>query len=295
MRQTEAASRAPGKPTPRGRMQILAPRGGAPRVYRLFHRWGERSVDVATAGLQEALKVLEGDSDGELLIAGAGFACVRLAQPTNERLPTEEEFEGVTDAARQVADAIRSGLPPHHPAVVFGIDVLATCRRSTTERGVGQFAVVLKPGEAPALLAKRFPMPAEDAYLRVLDEGPPNPTCETPLGRAVVLVCHDVNVYSPRGAATTVYESRADRRAALQGQVRVAAPAFGLHLAHYVETSAGFRQAYSVWGAEVGVPLFGVSGLPSDVSTEDAAGLAASLLGGADGWPVLDLLEQPTE
>src|SRR5262249_50924598 len=158
-----------------------------------------------------------------------------------------------------------------HPVVVFGIDVLTTCMRSAAHRGAGQFAVVLKAGDRPTLVAKRFPTPAEDAYLRV-PARPAFPACGTPLGRAAAPAWHDVNVYSPRGTATTVDQGRAGRRAAFKDAVRVAAPAFGLHLAHCVETAASFRQAYARWNATVGVPLFGVSGLPANIAADDAAG-----------------------
>jgi hypothetical protein len=108
------------------------------------------------------------------------------------------------------------------------------------------------------LLPKRFPTPGEVAYLRVPEDADaPHPVCHTPHGRAAVLMCHDVNVYSPRGAATTTDKARAGRRTALRRRVKSLAPNWGLHLAHYVETPASFRQAYGTWAADVGVPSSG--------------------------------------
>jgi len=78
----------------------------------------------------------------------------------------------------------------------------------------------------------------------------------------------------------------------MRNRVRSLRPALGLHLAHYVEKAGSFRQAYHLWASEVSVPLVGVSGLLSTVSLNDAAYLARSLLSGADGLPILDLLER---
>ncbi|HEY1190780.1 MAG TPA: hypothetical protein VGE74_24330 [Gemmata sp.] len=265
-------------------------------MVRLFHRWGERPVDVATESLCHALLLISGRRTEQVLVTGAGFVGARLPEPTSERFPNANELDAVTRTAQQVAEALRLSLPDERPLIVFGVDVYATCHRSDIERQVGQFAVVLPRDGAARLLPKRFPTPNEEAYLPVPDEAEaPDPSCDTPAGRAAVFVCHDVNVYSPRGAATTVYETRAGWRTALQNRVRALAPALGLHLAHYVETATSFRQAYNAWAGEFDAPLVGVSGLPADVSTADATGLAASLLINTDSSLVLDLIELPTE
>ncbi|MBA4189517.1 MAG: hypothetical protein C0467_16130 [Planctomycetaceae bacterium] len=287
-------SQAPAANHPAHRLDVLTRPTAKPRVVRLFHRWGDRSCRIAAESLRQALLLVDGASTEQLLVAGAGFVCTGLPQPTDARYPNADEFVAVTENARGAAEAIQSSIPLTRPLVVFGVDVYAACYRSDIERQVGQFAVVLPPDGPPILLPKRFPTPTEEAYLNVPDDQA-DPICDTPLGRTAILVCHDVNVYSPRGTATTVYETRATWRTALQDLIRKRTPAVGLHLAHYIETATSFRQAYNAWASDVGVPLVGVSGLPSDVTTDDATSLAASLLSGTDELPVLDLIERPTE
>jgi hypothetical protein len=301
MGKVDAPRSGTGKWTPRtgrpvGRVEVLREPATAAQLVRVFHRWGERPPELAAESLRQAVLLMEGVTLTPV-VAGAGFAWVRLPDPTRERMPDEAEFAAITDAALRAAQVVRSALPPSRPLVVFGVDVYATCNRSDAERQVGQFAAVLPPdGGPPHLLPKRYPTTGEVSYLRLpKDADAPHPVCFTPHGPAAVLVCHDLNVYSPRGTATTTDKARAGWRAALRRRVKAVAPVLGLHLTHYVETTGSFRQAYSAWAADVGVPLVGVSGVPSTWRTSDVADLTASLLSGADEHPILDLCERPAE
>jgi hypothetical protein len=292
----DSGKRTPRRGRPGGSVEVLSCPDTAAQVCRLFHRWGERPVEVAARSLSQAINCLNETSESGLLTAGAGFLWVRMPEPLEARLPSPEEALAILVTASMAAGEVLSALPKVRPVVVFGIDVWATCNRSAEERQVGQFAVLFQKGGPPMLSSKRFPTTGEVAYLPV--ENPPPteaPVFDGPVGRVVVMVCHDVNAYSPRGKATTSDAARAGRRQAIRDQVRAADPACGLHLAHHLDKPGSFRQAYNVWASEVGVPLFGVSGLDAEVSSTDAVELARALLAGADGWPVLDLLEAPAD
>jgi hypothetical protein len=274
-----------------GKPEVLSQPNQPFRIARLFHRGGSKAVSAGADLLCQAISLLADGVAHPLLVAGAGLIGVSFPTPTRDRYPTPGEFSAMTDTARQAAEAVRASLPFPRPLIVFGLDVCVKCARSDNPQWSGQFAVIL-PGDGgpPRLLPKRFPTPAEWAYLRPPDN-PPEPVCETPQGRAVALVCHDVNVYHPRGEATTSLASRVRWRTVLRSQILEMKPAFGLHLAHHVATAATFRQPYRVWKREVGAPLIGVCGFPAGISMDKARALAASLLTDPESLPTLDLCE----
>ena len=280
------------------RLDVLSRPKGSADIVRLFHRGDCKSGPVAAALLTEAIAQIADQPAPAVLLTGAGFTWAELPGGTARRYPTEEEDAEITTVAERAAEELRRSLPPSRPLIIAGIDVFAWPRGSEEGWAVGQFAAILPvDGGSVVLLTKRFPTGAEESYLRVPgpDDEPSSPFCDTARGRAAVLVCHDLNVYHPRSIAVTSRQDRCSWRESLTGQVEALRPTYGLHLAHYVESERSFLHGYGGWRSFVGVPLFGASGLPDDVSPDRARELAGSLLSGADGWGVLDLLERPAE
>ena len=264
----------------------------SPRIARLFHRWRQITPpDRASAPLNEAISLLQPILPQAILLAGAGFVSLELPYPTQNRFPDEAEFAAIVKEARQAAQTVRDTLPGEHPTLCFGVDVLATCARSQKQRQLGQFAAILQPGQTDIhLIGKGFPTILEESYLRILDRD--NPIAAhifgIPLGSVAILVCHDINVYSPRGERTTENQYRKDWRNKIQQEVADVHPVFAFHLAHYIETPRSFLQAYGAWAAKVAIPLIGVSGLDAGIDLERASELAAALLTPRD-WPTIDL------
>jgi hypothetical protein len=278
-----------------GRVELLCQPTAATAVGRLFHRLPGRCEEAATTLLGEGIALVPETVRRGVLVAGAGLVTVMLPSPTRGRLPTDHEFLAIAARAREAADAVRRRLPVDRPTLAFGIDVLATWVGSDRRRQVGQFSAVLPAGREDVFLtAKAYPTHDERACLRVPDPGHglrERALATPPIGRALVLVCHDVNAYSTRGLATTTTDERKEWRTWLRNEVQTAHADLGFHLVHAVETARSFAQAYGEWAAVVRVPLIGVSGFGDGVGTQGKARELAAALITPSGWPVFDLWE----
>lgn len=281
-------------------LDVLRESDGPPNIVRLFLRWQDEPRSVADcAGL--LVRTIEQSgviAESGVILAPAGFVSSWLDEPTRARYPDEDEATAIRAAAVAATANLSRLLPAVRPTLIFGVDVFACCNRSSGNRGVGQFAAVLPNTSAEAVLfPKRYPTPEEEAFLRVADptSNPPAPVIDSPVGRVVVLVCHDISVYHPRGRATTSSDYRAGWQTLLCDQIADGTPALGVNLIHYVDSVRTFSQPYNVWTNEVGVPLFGVSQISSVVERNTAAELADSLTLNPQYWPVLDLCEPPLE
>jgi hypothetical protein len=223
-----------------GLLDVLRSPGRPPRLIRVFTRYRKHPHTPAqVVSLLRQAVVQAGRIDGPFIVLGpAGLCHTYLPTPTTNRFPTLDEFREITEAASELAKELNELMPPPRPVVVFGADVLGSYERSAGVRGVGQFGIVLQPDESgPSLFPKRFPTPAEGPFLRVpAAEVTSAPTFPTTFGWGALLVCHDLNVYNPRGSATTIYEERASWRKTFKEQIAKWGPTFGLHLTHWVES-----------------------------------------------------------
>jgi hypothetical protein len=109
-----------------------------------------------------------------------------------------------------------------------------------------------------------------------------------PSGLAAILVCHDINAFSPRGRATTPCQHREDWRDAIRRDVQPGPPALGLHLIHSIAGPMSFLQSYNSWSSVTGVPLIGVGSLKGGITFRRARELAAAHVRPA-GLPTFDL------
>lgn len=244
-------------------------------VARLFHRGGSRTIRESIKMLREALDLARQRRGIRALFTGAGLVFCE-GRTTDYRLPEDEDFAKFRKQAQASAETIRRELHlnPGDPALVVGIDIWADSQRSESAN-TGQFAALITH-TGVELVAKGLPTYSEQAYVFV------PPDNDHVVSNLALFVCHDINAYSLRGAATTADGSDRQRwREEILNQVRQAAPSVALHLSHYMNKPGSFSAAYNEFLANSEehqcTILLGATGLPLDCSNELALTIAANL------------------
>lgn len=231
----------------KAKVRFLTDQGGP--VAQLLHpNWLARD-DPSQIGsvLLQTEKLLSAQApDTKLVLAGAGLLEIWLdPQDSYTDWKTAAALKRLSSQCRDVANNTLLPLRDATRDYLFGIDFVAG------DRGVGQFGVLGRGGEARAIIWKSYPSGSEDNTLAGFGTttGRLCPrVCHTNLGRVMVLICHDAQAFNHRNKALVRrahgHTSRSAVMSEMARQMEDGQPTWVLNLIHFIDKPSSMTTFY---------------------------------------------------
>jgi hypothetical protein len=230
-----------------------------PVIARLHHRYCDDpqrhdTHDKVADKIVLAAKALKDDSRTKgikMMVAGAGFASLRLSKPTAKRKLSPEEFKQCKlETEEWLRNFDKSVGSTFTFDFLFGLDLCASYQRNKESyNSVTQFIVFRPAGSENSRLiaSKRYRSVLETnrLCLKANDIGLPK-TVQTKLGNGELLglVCHEAIAFHPRGKRGNSEIEGQKRRSAIQESILTENAAYIFNAIHALPLERSFKTSH---------------------------------------------------